>query len=143
MRRQSKIDVHYHLVWATKHRQGWLDGPCERLAYSVIRREAEEVGCVVLALNGMPDHVHLVVRTRSCVSPATLAKQVKGVSSTCINDAQILGDTLFRWQDGYACFSLSRSHVARVIGYVERQKEHHSDQTIWAEWEETDVEVGH
>ena len=142
MRRQSKVEVHYHLVWATKNRQHWLEGAKERLVYSVIRQEAEEVGCVVLALNGMPDHVHLVVRTRSMVSPAALAKQVKGVSSTCLNEARLLGDTLFRWQDGYACFSLSRSHVARVVAYVERQKEHHKAHALWAEWEETDVEVG-
>jgi putative transposase len=141
MRRQSKVEVHYHLVWATKNRQRWLEGAKERLVYSVIRQEAEEVGCVVLALNGMPDHVHLVVRARSMVSPAILAKQVKGVSSTCLNDAALLGDTLFRWQDGYACFSLSPSHVARVVTYVECQKEHHSAQTLWAEWEETDTEV--
>ena len=71
---------------------------------------------------------------------AQLAKQVKGVSSTMVR-TQLRGGELFRWQEHYGAFSVSRSHVARVIRYIENQERHHAKNKLWEEWEETDEEA--
>lgn len=86
----------------------------------------------------MPDHVHVVARLHASVSCSQFANQVKGVSSALLNDLRTKGSELFRWQSGYASFSLSRSHLSRVIAYVDNQKTHHADQKTWPEWEEVE-----
>jgi putative transposase len=135
---RSKLELYLHLVWATKWRADRLTEPWERLAYRCITQEAERLGCVVPALDGMPDHVHLVVRLPSTVSVAQLVKQIKGVSSATVNQNREEFTEPFAWQDGYSCFSISQSHLRVVISYVRRQKERHSQGKVWPLWEETD-----
>ncbi len=98
------------------------------------------LGCVVLALGGTDDHVHLVVKAPTTVSPSKLMQMVKGVSSHLIRSASTDWDG-FDWQDNYAVFSLSRSHVDRVIGYVRNQKKHHAEGSVWDQWERTSETV--
>ncbi|MCB0078832.1 MAG: hypothetical protein KDD73_15580 [Anaerolineales bacterium] len=58
------------------------------------------------------------------MTTADLLKQLKGFSSRFVNDSLNFG-YLFRWQGGYAAFSVSRSNLAAGIDYVLRQKEHY------------------
>ncbi len=136
---RSKVEIFVHMVWATDKRQEFVLPRYERAIYACIHHEAQRLNCDVLALDGMPDHVHLVTKVHSTVSIARLAQAVKGVSSRLANDK--LGWVgAFNWQDHYAAFSVSRSHLKRVIRYVQRQKERHARNELWAEWEETEIE---
>lgn len=137
--RQSKAEIYFHLVWATKGREPWLTPEVERAVYRCIEAEARGMGCVVLGIGGMPDHVHLCVRAPARLSPSEIAKRVKGVSSHFAHD-HLPGREGFAWQEGYGVFSLSRTHVEKVIAYIACQKQHHANADIWAEWEETDEE---
>jgi putative transposase len=94
---------------------------------------------VVLAIGGMPDHIHLVVKFPTTCSVAELMKQVKGVSSAFANDLN-QRKIRFRWQEGYGVFSISRSHVKAVIQYVLNQKQHHAEGSVHADREETEEE---
>ena len=134
-RPQSHVENYHHFVWATHRRQPLLSPDWERAVYRCIQAEVTQLQSKVLALNGMPDHVHLVVRLHSTVTCARLANQVKGVSSRLLNTLRDEFSEPFRWQDGYACFSLSRSHLPRVIAYVEGQKGHHANDKTWPQWE--------
>ncbi|MDQ2686282.1 MAG: IS200/IS605 family transposase [Armatimonadota bacterium] len=96
-RRRSKVETYYHIVWATRGREERLTPEIERRVHRCVTGEVERLRCLVLALDGMPDHVHLVVRAPGNVCPAALAKQVKGVSSAMLNDGRGLSDELFRW----------------------------------------------
>lgn len=135
--RRSKVEIYLHLVWATRGREPWLTGTTLRAAHRCIQSEAQELGCDVLALGGMPDHVHLLAKVPSSVSAAALAKQVKGVSSRLVSERVAPGSG-FGWQEGYGVFSVSRSHVKRVKAYVLNQEAHHATGHTWPEWEETD-----
>jgi REP element-mobilizing transposase RayT len=90
-------------------------------------------------INGMEDHVHALVRMKSTVSVAVLAKQMKGDSSHFINHV-IVPEASFRWQSTYGAFSVSPDGVAAVERYIRNQKEHHAGGTITAEWERSWVE---
>jgi putative transposase len=135
--RHNKAEIYLHFVWATRLREPWITPEIERAVHRCIDGEAQRLGCSVLALNGMPDHVHLLVMVATRLSAAELMKQVKGVSSRFVNDA-LPGQEGFRWQEGYGVFSVSRSHVQRVVGYIQNQKQHHESGTLWPEWEQTD-----
>ena len=70
------------------------------------------------------------------------AKQMKGVSSAMLNDHSDAMQDRFAWQDGYACFSISRPHLRVAIAYVKNQKKHHACGVVWTGWEETNTPVG-
>jgi REP element-mobilizing transposase RayT len=109
-------------------------------ARRVVAKEARALGCEVLALDGVADHLHLLVRVPGRLAAAELAKQVKGHSSRVINDELPDGEG-FRWQEGYGAFSISRSHLRRVTAYVQQQPERHRSGDLWPEWEQTDEET--
>jgi REP element-mobilizing transposase RayT len=93
-----------------------------------------------LALNGMSDHVHLVVSFPTTITIANLVKQVKGVSSHFVNET-LRPEAQFKWQGGYGAFTVSRWDLPKIIKYVKRQKEHHAEDDLWLELEESFEEV--
>ena len=132
--RRNLVVISLHIIWATWKRQPLLTPTRERCAYRCITAEAQKLGATVLALNGMPDHVHLVVLLPSSLSLAKLMNQIKGVSSHVLNqETSTLGH--FRWGNGYAAFSMSPHHRNRAIAYVQEQKAHHADLSLKHDWE--------
>jgi putative transposase len=93
----------------------------------------------VLAIGGMPDHIHLLVLLANTISMTDFMHHVKGGSSRFISE-KLKMDGWFGWQKNYAAFAVSWSHRQKVIAYIENQKQHHADGTLWAEAEETDEE---
>ncbi len=138
--RRSKIHVYLHIVWGTWERQPLIAPQIERSVYRCIEREARRLKCKVFAIGGTSDHVHMVAWMPATLALATLVKQLKGVSSTFVH-GQFPDYTLFKWQEGYGAFSITPSHLKKVIAYVENQKQHHAAGTLAHEWEETDEEV--
>ncbi len=125
-----------HVIWTTQQRRALVTPDLERDIYRCIRGEAEKLGCRVLAINGMPDHVHVILYLSVTTSISNLLKQMKGVSSSLARN--LVGtDQFFQWADGYAVFSLSQVHRRNAIAYVDRQKEHHADQTTRTTWEQS------
>ena len=136
---RSKIEIYLHLVWTTKRRQEWITPDIERRVYRCIGHEVTRRNCVLLAIGGMPDHVHVVTALHSTVCAAILAQKMKGISALFINDR--LGfEGAFDWQDNYAAFSVG-SELDAVLNYVRQQKEHHAAGDLWPEWEESYEEV--
>ena len=138
--RRNKLRLYLHLVWATWDRQPFITPEIERPLYRCIEQEARENKCKVLALNGVADHVYLVVSFPTTITIAHLVKQVKGVSSRFVND-QLSPPTKFKWQGFYGAFTVSRWDVDKVAGYVKRQKAHHGADEVVTEWEEMFEEV--
>ena len=138
--RRNKLRLYLHLVWATWDRLPLITPEIERQLYRCIENEAKDKGCKVLALNGIADHVHLVVSIPTTITIAELVKQVKGVSSRFVNEV-LAPPTRFKWQGCYGAFTVSRWDVDKIVQYVKRQKEHHAANELWADWEETFEEV--
>ena len=138
--RRSKIVIYLHIVWATKSRQPLITPEIERDLYRCIIEEVEKAQSEVLAIGGMSDHVHLFVKFPATLSVAEFVKRIKGTSSAFANDFQN-HQSLFRWQEGYSVFSVSRSHREAIIAYVTNQKLHHADGSTYTSWEETDEEA--
>src|SRR5579862_4416633 len=111
---RSKSEIYLHLIWTTWQRQPLVTSDIERAVYRCIEQQAFQLRCRVLAIGGMPDHVHLAVRTPTSVDAARLAMQVKGVSSTLVRD-QLHPQALFRWHEGFAVFSFGRNQQGRVV----------------------------
>lgn len=89
----------------------------------------------LLIVNGMPDHVHLLIGMRPSQSVSELMKQVKGDSSKWINDRGFVNGK-FQWQEGYGAFSYAKSDLPNVINYIQQQEEHHRTTTFMQEYKE-------
>jgi len=138
--RRNKLALYLHLNWATWDRLPLVTPDIERRLYRNIESEAMKMGCTVLALNGVPDHVHLLVKYPATITIADLVKQVKGVSSHFVNE-ELKPKDFFKWQGNYGAFTVSRWDLDKIIGYIKKQKEHHSAGDLVVEWEESFEEV--
>ncbi len=77
-----------------------------------------------LAINGMPDHVHLLIKHNTTSTIAEIVKRAKGISSRLINQSALTEDH-FQWGKGYGAFSVSRWDTDKIVNYIRHQKEHH------------------
>lgn len=87
----------------------------------------------MIAINGMPDHVHMLARLKPAMAPAKIIQMVKKLSTDWINDRGFL-DQHFNWQIGSAVFSVDYRKVDNVIRYIKNQKEHHAKKTFEKEY---------
>ena len=133
---RNKLALYVHLVWATWDRLPLITPDIERKLYRCIEHEAQELGCVVLALNGVADHSHLFTSVPTTITIANLTKQVKGASSHFVNEV-LKPESQFKWQGSYGAFTVSRWDVDKIIQYIKRQKEHHAAGELMQEFEET------
>ena len=131
--RHSKIEAYFHLVWATKGRDPILDSKLEPAVYHCIQQEAQGLGCTVLALNGMPDHVHILIGLKPNIALSDLVKDVKVASSRLVNDKRWVRGR-FNWQEGFGAFSCSHSHLSKVASYIENQERHHARRSFRDEY---------
>jgi putative transposase len=124
---------YYHAVFSTKHRANLIVPELEERLYPFIGGIVRDLRCNLLAINGMPDHVHLLIRYRPDLSHSEMLKQIKGRSSKWVNETfPHLG--YFSWQEGYGGFTVSRSSVSVVESYIGSQKEHHKKQDFKTEF---------
>ncbi|MEO7718467.1 MAG: IS200/IS605 family transposase [Capsulimonas sp.] len=129
--KRNTVNVYLHLVWATYQRNPLILDTMEPDIYRCIEDVCQKMNCQVLAIGGMSDHMHLAISFPTTISIAQLMQQVKGVSSTLVRNRIDEGE-FFGWQEGYGVFSFSQKQCARVIGYIQNQKMHHSANKLWA-----------
>lgn len=73
--------VNYHLVWTPKRRKKVLVGAIEGRLRTIIWEVCQEKKWAIIALEIMPDHIHLFVNVPPNVAAHQVAKAIKGRSS--------------------------------------------------------------
>jgi len=121
---QSLHQNYGHIVFSTKNRENSIPVKHELELYNNIKAIVEKQGARLLAMNGMSDHLHLIVRESKSVTDQEFIKKIKGSSSFWINKELNLRYK-FAWQSGYGWFSVGACDLPRAIAYVQNQKEHH------------------
>ncbi|SHO63848.1 IS200/IS605 family transposase [Algoriphagus zhangzhouensis] len=116
--------IHLHVIFATKFRKAAISPQWEKRLYEYLIAIFHNHGHRVLAINGMPDHIHILFGMRPIQSLSDLIKNVKSSSSKWINENR-LSSFHFEWQEGFSAFSYSKSQLPKVIQYIENQKNHH------------------
>lgn len=125
---RSLSKIWFHVVFATKNREPFILREKEDVVYKLLSDQLVKMECSPIAINGMPDHVHLLFSATYKKSPMDIVKQVKGATSFYINKS-FLFKVKFDWQDSFRIFSVSPSMVGRAKTYIDNQKRHHSKQT--------------
>ena len=114
----------YHVVWTPKYRRSVLIGDIAARCESVIRQVAEKYKAEVIALEIMPDHVHVLVEIDPQFGIHRLVKNMKGVSShTMRNEFRTLKSKLpTLWTNSYFVSTVGGSPLEVIKQYVENQK---------------------
>jgi putative transposase len=125
--------IHIQCVFAVKYRDAVISKTWKERLHKYIIGIINNNEHKMLAINSMPDHLHLFFGMRPNQSLSELMRLVKGDSSEWINKEKLVAGK-FRWQDGYGAFSYSKSHTDAVVRYILDQEEHHKKMTFRDEY---------
>jgi putative transposase len=125
--------LHYHLVFSTKHRERWITPDIEQRVWAYLGGIAKENRMKPLQIGGVEDHVHVLLGAPATLAPSKIAQLIKGGSSGWVHHT-FPALRAFAWQDGYGAFTVSQSHVADVIAYIQGQRVHHHARTFQQEY---------
>ncbi len=125
--------IHIQAVFTVQNKHCVIRNNWEEELFQYITGIIQNNGHKVLAINGMPDHVHIFFGMRPSQALSDLLQDIKGSSSKWINNKQFVNGN-FSWQAGFGAFSYSKSHVNNVINYIKNQKTHHKKQTFIEEY---------
>lgn len=121
--------IYIQVVFAVKNREALIDISWEERLYQYITGIIQNKGQKVIAINGMPDHIHIFIGLKPICCLSDLVREIKKSSSNFIKENK-LSLFAFNWQEGYGAFSYSHSHIDKVFKYVMNQKEHHKKITF-------------
>jgi len=116
------LSLHYHIVFSTKDRRPYLKPDWRALLHEYLGGTVRGLGGVPEIVGGVEDHVHLLSGLRATHCLAEFMRELKKASS--IWSAENYEED-FSWQDGYAAFSVSWTHLDAVRKYIATQEEHH------------------
>lgn len=116
--------IHMQFVFAVKHRDSIIQKPWKDELYKYITGIVHNNRHKMLAINGMSDHIHLLIGMRPSQSVSDLLQDIKGGSSKWINEKKFVKGR-FEWQEGYGGFSYSPGEINTVIDYINNHTEYH------------------
>ena len=127
--------IHIQFVFAVKYRKGLIGEEWKDELYKYITGIIQNNKHKLLIINGMPDHIHILIGMRPTQSVSDLMQDIKGDSSKWINGKKFMKEK-FEWQEGYGAFSYGKSQIKNVISYIENQEKHHRKKTFKEEYME-------
>lgn len=127
--------IHIQIVFAVKFRNSQIHSEWKDELYKYISGIIQSKNHKLLAINGMPDHIHILFGMRPTQALSDLVQEIKSNSSKWINEKKFLS-TRFEWQDSFGAFSYGKSQVDVVIKYINNQEKHHSKKSFIEEYRE-------
>ena len=126
---RSYTNLIYHIVFSTKNREPTITPEREERLYEYIGGIIRGLGGILLKINGVADHIHILVKLRPDKSVSDVLRDLKANSSGWMHS--VFPDAAdFSWQNGYGAFSVSESQVDVVANYIAKQKQHHQKESF-------------
>ena len=131
----SRTRLLTHLVWSTYKKERLTSRPLRIELNNYLREYADSHSIRLIIAYVNPNHIHLLIDLEPTQSIASTVKLLKGTSSRWLNQHEARS-TKFSWGRGYGAFSVSESHVHRVIRYISNQEKHHQVRQFTEEFDE-------
>ena len=125
--------IYLQFIFAVQNRQSVIKKEWRDQLYKYIAGIIQNNGHKLLAINGIPDHIHIFLGYNEQQPVPKLMQDVKGWSSKWINSNNFINGK-FIWQEGYGVFSYSHSQIDRVVKYILHQEQHHKQRTFQKEY---------
>lgn len=113
--------LYYHVIFRTHCRRRMITEENEKVLHGVLRQTLENMGAKYVVLNGVEDHVHMLIAIGIEHDLRRMLRRAKQASSKAVSGP--LSD--FQWGRGYAIFTVNPYGYKRLIHYITRQKSHH------------------
>jgi len=130
--------LYVHLVWSTWDRAPLITPEIQTRLYAAMLDTCKAMKCDPIAIGGIDNHIHLLIRLHPTVAVADLVKNIKGSSSHLVNH-EIKPGSDFRWQGAYGAFTIRENEVELVTAYLLNQPAHHAKNHLQAFFEQTDI----
>ena len=117
-----------HIVFSTKHREDLILPAFERSLHRYMAGICKALESPALEIGGTANHVHVLTSLSKNIALSDLVMNMKKDSSKWIK-SHAAQARAFRWQDGYAAFSIGESGTAALTKYIRTQKDHHRKST--------------
>ncbi|MDP9080634.1 MAG: IS200/IS605 family transposase [Bacteroidota bacterium] len=125
--------IYLQFAFAVQNRQCLITKDHKEELHKYITALVQNRKAKMLAVNCMPDHIHLFVGFKPTILISDFVKEIKVESNNFVNKkGWITGK--FNWQEGYGVFSYSHSHIDAVVKYVLNQETHHQRKTFKQEY---------
>src|SRR5947209_4236515 len=119
--------VAIHIVFATKGRRNLISDRRQQELYAYIIGIGRNKGIPVIAVGGMPNHIHILIGLPGTISFSDAISILKA------NSSRFMG-RVFAWQKGFGAFSVSHSQIETVVRYIRNQEEHHKKRSFEQEF---------
>ncbi len=125
--------LYFHVVFAVKGRRNHISTVWKEELYKYISGVISNKNQKPITMNGMPDHIHLLIGTKPNCNLSDLIRDVKANSSKWINEKDLVQGK-FEWQRGFGAFTVGQSQLPRIINYIKSQEKHHSRSSFKKEY---------
>lgn len=125
--------LYFHIVFAVKGRRNHISKQWKDELYKYITGIVLNKNQKLMIINGMPNHLHILIGTKPTCNLSDLVRDIKANSSKWINEKQFVNGK-FEWQTGFGAFTVSQSGINNVIAYIKNQEEHHKKKTFKEEY---------
>ncbi|MEA1998153.1 MAG: IS200/IS605 family transposase [Euryarchaeota archaeon] len=121
--RHSVYLCNYHFVFIPKYRKSILGGTVKTDMEDLFIKIAKKYEIEIVAMEIMPDHVHLFVNAPPRYSPAYIIKLFKGTSARFINQKypELKKDSVSIWTRSYFVSTAGNMSADTVKRYIEDQ----------------------
>ena len=120
----SKVIALYHIVFCTYERHMTIPEESKRELYRYIFGILRNNGCHLWRMNGIGNHIHILISLPSTISLATLVQKVKQSSSLWLKNNPLFPH-FYKWAKEYYAATISFREREGVIEYIRNQEEHH------------------
>jgi REP element-mobilizing transposase RayT len=125
--------LYIHLIFAPKYRERLLIKEIRPEVFSYLSGIITNRKHKSIIINGMMDHIHILLGLNPDDKLSDLVACLKRESSSFINQKNWFRGK-FHWQDGYGAFSYGRSQLDKVYKYIMNQELHHKKRTFKEEY---------
>lgn len=125
--------IYIQVIMAVKGRNSLISQTWEEELYKYITGIIHNKNQKLIAINGVSDHIHLLIGMKPSCCLSDLMREVKKSSNAFVKEKRFT-KFKFDWQDGYGAFSYSHSALDNVIAYIQNQKEHHKKKSFKQEY---------
>jgi putative transposase len=114
----------YHVVWCPKYRRPLLVGNVEKRLRTIIRQVAKERKAEIIQMEGMPDHVYLLVEVDPQYGIHRLIRNIKGKSSRILRGEfkPLRTRVPSLWTNSYFLSTVGGAPLKSIKQYIEAQK---------------------
>lgn len=120
-----------HFIFSTEGRRPLIKPEFRDDLFAYLGGIVREMNDTALIINGMNDHVHMLIRSRPVHSAAEIARTAKTNSSRWVREKHSAD---FGWQTGYGVFSVSESSIVSVTKYIAEQEMHPKKRSFQQEY---------